>query len=102
MRDDVLRATFGAMLRCEDRGDYSTMRAHIRSHAKEIIDSGDEAMVRDLSRLLVRVISAIDVEAFQGEGSLLKHDHPDHVSWSEGRWLPFKMAGSDHTGSPQA
>jgi hypothetical protein len=88
------------MLNCEARGDYRTMRAHIRYSAADIIEKGDEATVRGLSRLLVRVVSAIDKEAEVGEGSLMNHGHVDNIAWAKGRWLPFKLVSSDHIDPP--
>ncbi len=101
MRAEVVKAVIDAMLNCEERGDYRSMRAHIKWHAKDIIEHGDIQTLRDLSALLVRVASALDLENREGAGSLLKQDHPDHVAWSQGRWIPLILSSSDRTLPPQ-
>lgn len=103
MRAEVVKAVIKAMLNCEERDDYRSMRVHIKWHAKDIIEHGDIQTLRDLSALLVRIATASDVENREGAGSLLKQDHPDHpdhpdhVAWSQGRWIPLILAGSDCT-----
>lgn len=88
----LVRALFESMLCCEDRGDYLTMRTHIETSASDIIQNGDTSTLREFSKLLIRVVEAIDMEASLGEGALLKAEHPVIRSWSRGRWLPLKMA----------
>jgi len=66
----------GAMLRCEERGDYSTMRGHLRSFSDDILEKAGPEEVRKFAELLLRVIKAIDHEAANGPGSLMKWDHP--------------------------
>ncbi|UXS45885.1 hypothetical protein [Agrobacterium tumefaciens] len=91
MRADLIPGLFAAMQNCEDRGDYRTMRVHLKRSGLEIANEGDEPTLRELAKLLLRVITAIDIEAEQGAGTLLKPDHPDNIAWPKVKWHPLRF-----------
>lgn len=81
MNSDLISMHFGAMLHCESRGDYFTMRAHLKGSGKELAEHADVDTLRDFAKLLMRVIVAIDDEAKRGLGSLLDPTHPANIRW---------------------
>ncbi|MCX2698614.1 hypothetical protein [Ochrobactrum chromiisoli] len=97
MKRDRPKILFGAMLNCEDRGAYSTMRIHLKYNSTAILEDGDPTLIKNFAQLLLRVISAIDEEHEKGAGSLYKHDHPHNVEWKNIK--PFKVL-LDHEISP--
>ncbi|MBN9548934.1 MAG: hypothetical protein J0H31_08650, partial [Alphaproteobacteria bacterium] len=66
---------------CESRGDYFTMRAHLKGIGMELAEHADIETLRGFAKLLMRVIVAIDEEAERGPGSLLDPAHPANVEW---------------------
>ncbi|MDX8465655.1 hypothetical protein RFM26_08170 [Mesorhizobium sp. VK23B] len=81
MDSDLISMHFGAMLHCESRGDYFTMRAHLKGIGMELAEHADIETLRGFAKLLMRVIVAIDEEAERGPGSLLNRTHPSNVEW---------------------
>lgn len=80
--------SLGAMLYCEERGDYRVMRAHLKRWGAKIVEEGDLSDLQEFSRLLMRVIDAIDEENRLGAGSLIDQTHPDHIEWKNIRCFP--------------
>lgn len=78
---DLTSMHFDSMLHCESRGDYRTMRKHLKAGGMQVAETADLATLREFSKLLLRVIDAIDVEAEQGLGSLLDRSHPANIKW---------------------
>ncbi|WP_457587615.1 hypothetical protein [Ensifer canadensis] len=54
-------AAFEAMMACEDRGDYSTMRTHLNATAELVIDQSEHDTLKRFAHLLLRVIRANDI-----------------------------------------
>ncbi|MBB3389716.1 hypothetical protein FHT82_002456 [Rhizobium sp. BK275] len=92
MRAEFVPGLLAAMQNCESRGDYRTMRAHLKGSGFDITERGDEATVREFAKLLLRVIVAIDKEAELGAGALLNPDHPDNIEWPKVKWFPLRFA----------
>lgn len=65
-----------AMLNCEKRGDFSTMRTHLNAAADGLIDLAGQSTLKEFARLLIRVIKANDYEAEHGRGALMDWGHP--------------------------
>ena len=99
MRDDLVPGLLAAMQNCESRGDYRTMRAHLKGSGLDIAERGDEASVREFAKLLLRVIVAIDRETELGAGSLLNPDHPDNIEWPKVRGFPLRFVHTSHADS---
>ncbi|MEW9614630.1 hypothetical protein AB3G45_12460 [Shinella sp. S4-D37] len=95
MEKNLATTLLGAMMNCEDRGDFETMRGHLEYSGQEVATSGDLETVREFAKLLMRVIKAIDEESRLGRGSLLKLDHPHNIEWSNSRGFEFKMVNSN-------
>lgn len=91
MTSDRPSVYLGAMLNCEDRGAYRTMRVHLEHNSKTILDNGDISQIRSFAELLLRVIKAIDEEHEKGEGSLFKHDHPHNIEWKNSKPIKIEM-----------
>ena len=64
-----------AMLKCEKRGDFSTMRTHLNAAAEDLIDLAGHNTLKEFARLLIRVIRANDYEADHGRGALMDWTH---------------------------
>ncbi len=74
--DGLEKSTLQAMLQCESRGDFSTMRTHLHATGERLIDCADQDTLKEFARLLMRVIKANDYEAIHGHGSLMVWEHP--------------------------
>lgn len=83
MESNLISMHFGAMLHCESRGDYFTMRAHLKGSGIPLAEHADIDTLRDFAKLLMRVLTAIDEEAKSGPGSLLDSTHPANLEWPD-------------------
>ncbi|MBD9628038.1 hypothetical protein IB279_34370 [Ensifer sp. ENS06] len=74
-------ALLGAMLHCEGRGDYPTLRGHVRYHGMLLAASQDTRILNSFVMLLVRAIEPWNYEAKYGEGSLLSRTSSANIEW---------------------
>jgi len=75
------RLALGAMLHAERRGDYPTLRAHLKLNGERVRTSPDASVREEFAALVARTAEAFEYERIHGEWSLLKWDDPVNQDW---------------------
>ncbi|WFU10358.1 hypothetical protein QA646_05730 [Rhizobium sp. CB3090] len=79
MGERLQEAALNALKRSERRGDVEVMKTLIDSIGNDIADEGTLEEVRELARILMRLIDAIEHEVVAGKGALMNWDDPANV-----------------------
>lgn len=78
---DIEGVLLEAMLHCEERGDYQTLRGHVHYHGRLLGGSENTRILQDFVMLLVRAVESWNSEAKHGEGTLLNRTSPSNIKW---------------------